>query len=486
MKKHIIISALLLSMLGVFAQNATDPVTDFGPKGGEFSGAVLFGRGSFLNTGLDVPSAPWKTDWTVSGSAPYLNSDEAGSNTITNMLGVEGRYFVTSKHALKFSGGAIYRTTPPRNNVSGVIDPSSPNAVWIPAYEAVEGAQNVDFNFNLGFDFLLPSKKFERLFPYVGFNIPSYYARRSLYDPTITDEGTVVDVGIRHAEIYGLGLQTVAGVDYYLAKGVYCGFEFKPVSYVYTFNRKLPAPGLEPLEADAHTWSFCSQIYFKVGFRFGSERKPRVIPVDPNADKVNIVTNMIDDKYKTPVKGNLTLTQKDGVTYSAKANGKGVCNVYANPDLYNVDVEAKGYLPLEDKLDIRNTAKGGKYIYNLTLVKIEKGLVFKFAGINFETNSDVLTKTANETLNKLAPIFIDNPKMQVEVAGHTDNVGDAESNKALSLKRANAVAAYLKDKGVLDKQIVTAGYGQEKPITDNDSADNRLKNRRVEFTVLDY
>lgn len=271
MKKYIIISALLIGLLPIaLAQSET---TSFGPAKGDFSGAVLFGRGSFLVTGLDVPSAPGNnTNWTVSGSAPYLNAVEAGTNDLSNMLGVEGKYYLSNKLALKISGGAIYRGTPSRANLPGIIDPASPNAAWIPFYNAVIQDERLDVNLNLGADYIFPSKKFDRIFPFVGFNIPLMYGRRSVFDPTITFDSdgsfVITDVGVRHAEIIGFGLQSTAGIDYYLAKGLFMGFEFKPISYIYAYNRKIPAPGLEVLEADTHTWSFFSQIYFKLGFNF--------------------------------------------------------------------------------------------------------------------------------------------------------------------------------------------------------------------------
>jgi len=271
MKKYLLISAILIGLLpNVFAQEET---ASFGPAQGDFSGAVLFGRGSFLVTGLDVTPAPYNnTSWTVPGTSPYLNAVEAGYNDVSNMLGIEGKYYFSNKFALKISGGAIYRGTPPRDNMPGVIDPNSPNAAWIPYYNAVIQDERVDANFNLGADFIFPSKKYDRVFPYVGVNIPFMYGRRSQFDPTIVtnSDGSfyIADVGVRHTEIIGLGLQATAGIDYYLAKGFFIGFEFKPISYVYAYNRKIPAPGLEVLEADTHTWSFFSQIYFKLGFNF--------------------------------------------------------------------------------------------------------------------------------------------------------------------------------------------------------------------------
>ncbi|MBK9391349.1 MAG: hypothetical protein IPN68_14575 [Bacteroidetes bacterium] len=153
----------------------------------------------------------------------------------------------------------------------GYTSSSVPNASWIPYYNAVVQSKTVDAVLNIGADYLFPSKKFDRLFPYLGANIPLGYGRRSQFDPTIQDVGgipVVMEVSERHVEIIAFGLQSVAGFDYYLAEGLYTGFEFKPVSYVYSFSRKIPAAGLEVLEADTHTWSFMSQIYFKLGFRF--------------------------------------------------------------------------------------------------------------------------------------------------------------------------------------------------------------------------
>ncbi|MBK9391348.1 MAG: hypothetical protein IPN68_14570 [Bacteroidetes bacterium] len=106
MKKYLILSALLLGLLGdVFAQDG-----GFAPAAGDFSGAVLFGRGSYQTYGLDIPSvAGTSTGWNVSGSAPYLNAVEPNSNDVSNMFAVEGRYFITNTIALKMSGGAILR-----------------------------------------------------------------------------------------------------------------------------------------------------------------------------------------------------------------------------------------------------------------------------------------------------------------------------------------------------------------------------------------
>lgn len=275
----------------------------FAPSAGDFTGAILFGRGNYLTSGLSVPNSPYYYGnynggygWTVSGQAPYANMVDANSNSVSNIVGVEGRYFVTNRIAAKLSGGAIFRNTPSFDNVPGYIPfvdvqtgtdsygnpiytrQPTPNAAWLPAYEAVKAEDQADINVNIGGEYHFTTK-YSRLFPYVGLTIPIYYGRRSMYDPTInfgdldnpTDPLTpnyIVDVGVRRAEIFGTGVQAVAGFDYYLAEGLYFGVETKPVSYLYMYSGKNPAPGFESLDAKSTTWTFLTQTFLKIGIRF--------------------------------------------------------------------------------------------------------------------------------------------------------------------------------------------------------------------------
>ena len=73
--------------------------------------------------------------------------------------------------------------------------------------------------------------------------------------------------------------------------------------------------------------------------------------------------------------------------------------------------------------------------------------------------------------------------IEVEIQGHTDNVGKDASNQTLSENRAAAVMEYLAQHGADKKRIKSKGYGKKKPITTNDTDDGRQKNRRVEFVI---
>jgi OOP family OmpA-OmpF porin len=99
----------------------------------------------------------------------------------------------------------------------------------------------------------------------------------------------------------------------------------------------------------------------------------------------------------------------------------------------------------------------------------------------FDFDKDLIKAEAYPLLDEVVAILEKNPAMSVELQGHTDNVGGKEYNMGLSLRRANAVAAYLVDKGILRSRLSTKGYGFSKPVALNGTEFGRSLNRRVEI-----
>lgn len=110
--------------------------------------------------------------------------------------------------------------------------------------------------------------------------------------------------------------------------------------------------------------------------------------------------------------------------------------------------------------------------------------LFQLQFVNFETGSSKLRSDSRYVLDMLAEILKKNSGVQIELGGHTDNVGDPAANRTLSAERATAVASYLTSKGVEASRLRSAGYGDSKPLVANDSDENRAKNRRTEFRIL--
>ncbi len=104
--------------------------------------------------------------------------------------------------------------------------------------------------------------------------------------------------------------------------------------------------------------------------------------------------------------------------------------------------------------------------------------------IRFAFNSSDIKAKIHSELGKIAAIAKDcPPNVTITVSGHTDNSGTAEANQQLSEHRAQAVVDYLVKAGVPSSKLKATGFGQEKPIAENDTAEGRAKNRRIEFLV---
>ncbi len=109
--------------------------------------------------------------------------------------------------------------------------------------------------------------------------------------------------------------------------------------------------------------------------------------------------------------------------------------------------------------------------------------VISLPGVNFTTGSDLLMAGSEQLLKDAAATLNKYPNLIVEVAGHTDNVGNEDSNLGLSDRRAKTVLDYLVLYGVDPERLTFRGYGETAPIADNSTAEGRATNRRVELRI---
>jgi len=123
---------------------------------------------------------------------------------------------------------------------------------------------------------------------------------------------------------------------------------------------------------------------------------------------------------------------------------------------------------------------GGKELYDAL---VADGRV-STQGILFDTGSDVIKPQSTPTLEEITSMLKDHADLKLTIEGHTDNVGDAAANQALSDKRAAAVKAYLVSKGIDAGRLESKGFGATKPKAGNDTAEGRQTNRRVELVKM--
>lgn len=117
-------------------------------------------------------------------------------------------------------------------------------------------------------------------------------------------------------------------------------------------------------------------------------------------------------------------------------------------------------------------------------VKIEEKIVIT-QKIHFAFNSASVRAISYPILDDVVSILVANPHItRVQVEGHTDFIGGDAYNVRLSQRRADAVVQYLVNKGIARDRLAPVGYGESRPIADNNTDEGRAKNRRTEFTIL--
>lgn len=115
---------------------------------------------------------------------------------------------------------------------------------------------------------------------------------------------------------------------------------------------------------------------------------------------------------------------------------------------------------------------------------LQVGANFVLENIFFDYDKSLLLQQSFYELHRLIDILNKYPKLKIEVGGHTDSRGSVDYNLRLSETRAKAVVDYLISKGIDPRRLQYKGYGKSKPIDTNDTEAGRLRNRRVEFTIL--
>jgi outer membrane protein OmpA-like peptidoglycan-associated protein len=126
-----------------------------------------------------------------------------------------------------------------------------------------------------------------------------------------------------------------------------------------------------------------------------------------------------------------------------------------------------------------------KQLADLAAKKTERGMVITLGDVLFGTDVARLNPDGMRTAQTLADVLQQNPQRTVLVEGFTDSTGTGSHNQELSERRASAVGSALQGMGVARDRIATRGYGEAYPVADNNTAQNRQLNRRVEIVLSD-
>jgi outer membrane protein OmpA-like peptidoglycan-associated protein/tetratricopeptide (TPR) repeat protein len=150
---------------------------------------------------------------------------------------------------------------------------------------------------------------------------------------------------------------------------------------------------------------------------------------------------------------------------------------------YAFNVNRKGYLFYSESFQLSQRAPDSTYVIDIELQPITKDASIILKNIFYETGSKELNTSSEVELDKLVDLLKDNPSLRIQINGHTDAVGKASDNLALSNARAQAVVDYLVKNGIQAARLSFKGFGATQPIADNNTEEGRAKNRRTEVKV---
>ncbi len=222
--------------------------------------------------------------------------------------------------------------------------------------------------------------------------------------------------------------------------------------------------------------------------------KVDVNAVDDNSEKsggapVNLLVRITDAKTGDLLKATVNLKRaSDNLAVPAESNADGIYSytvVRNEPTDFMLSVQKEGYIFANKRISLPASGTEPRTIKeSVALKRPEVGSSKVLRNIYFEFGKATFSNGSYDELNKMVSFMEQNPAVNVEIAGHTDNIGNNAFNKNLSQLRANRVVTYLTKKGIDRRRLTGVGYGEERPIVSNDDEImGREINRRVEFIV---
>lgn len=203
-----------------------------------------------------------------------------------------------------------------------------------------------------------------------------------------------------------------------------------------------------------------------------------------------IYFNVFNNKTQQPVLTGIEVVDRSynpaKVNYYAVGNdGKLLLNLRAGHK-YTFNVSEKGFMVYSKSVTLdKPNSVSERFEMKIGLTPIEVGSLVNLYNIYFETNSYALLPNSESELKRIVDFLNDNKNLKVEIQGHTDSSGNAANNLKLSEERAKSVVDYLVKNGIVESRLKYSGYGDTKPIADNETEEGRKRNRRTTIKIVE-
>lgn len=274
-------------------QYSSNDGASFAPKKGQWQVSVLLGNGKFFNENTSY-LLPRNTNTTGEVGLPnggtdhsgdlnsYLNIGGLNTNSLVNLAGIEGKYFVSDSWDINFQFSMNISLTPKKDYVEG--DGKVPDMI-IPAQSYINAQMTNNWYTSIGSNYYFKTRN-ERIHPYIGAALGFQMARIETTEPytgktfsesekpeeSAPSESTelpeqVYTAGSKAGQMYGFKAAAVAGIEYSIAKGFVFGFEMQPLAYRYDVIQICPK-GFDTYNVSHHNIKIFEMPMVKLGFRF--------------------------------------------------------------------------------------------------------------------------------------------------------------------------------------------------------------------------
>ena len=212
------------------------------------------------------------------------------------------------------------------------------------------------------------------------------------------------------------------------------------------------------------------------------ERDFHLIPLIKDIKIAGTLTNAKDGN---PVQGIIVFKSLSGKEVTATTSEDGTYElILPEPGHYEITSINEGFLAYTDEIEVEMPEIDEPSKKDIQLTPIEIGATVRLNKVYFDSDKATLRPESFPELDRVVELMNNNPTLEIEISGHTDDIGSESYNQKLSQNRANSVKKYVVSKGIASSKIVAKGYGESQPEVPNDSDENRQTNRRVQFTVL--
>jgi outer membrane protein OmpA-like peptidoglycan-associated protein len=212
----------------------------------------------------------------------------------------------------------------------------------------------------------------------------------------------------------------------------------------------------------------------------GGVQAQKLVPV---IDSALVKVKALDDSDIPQANSRVSFTDKISKrTFTCTTDATGEFSVLL-PTGRTYTVKYKAFVDVETDLELNLPKEKNPYMINYTIT-VAPPRYFTLDNVNFDSGKSSLRVESFKSLNELVDYLKLKPKMVIEIAGHTDNIGNSEVNLKLSQERANTVKSYLLKKGIPASRVKAQGYGDNEPISSNDTPEGRQQNRRTEVRIL--